>query len=190
MFDSDVVESLHEDHPMQLETPEQYAARLSSYVAGKDHLRTLKRTPAAIAGMLKGVQKSRLLRRPEPDRWSVAEILAHLTEAELVFGYRLRHVVGAPGTPIQAYDQNIWQNNAGYLIRDPKGALAYFTAMRAMNVAFVQSLDEEKRGRYGIHTERGRESVMRMVELFAGHDENHIRQVKAILKPVVASNRK
>lgn len=168
---------------MPPETPEQYAARLSSYVAGKDHLRTLKQTPAAIAGILKGIQKSRLIHRPEPDRWSVAEILAHLAEAELAFGYRLRHVVGAPGTTIQAYDQNIWQNNAGYLIRDPKGTLAYFTAMRAMNVAFVQALDDEKRSRFGIHTERGRESVMRMVELFAGHDENHLRQVKAILKP-------
>lgn len=167
---------------MPLENPEQYAARLSSYVAGKDHLRVLKQTPAALARIARGVQKSRLIRRPEADRWSVAEILAHLAETELAFGYRLRQVVGAPGTAIQAYDQNLWQNNAGYLIQNPMGALRYFTAIRAMNVAFVQALDNEKRERFGIHTERGRESVTRMVELFAGHDENHLRQIRAIVK--------
>lgn len=167
---------------MPVETPEQYAARLSSYVAGKNHLRALQRTPAAIAGLFRGKARAVLTRRPEPGRWSPAEILAHLTEGELVLGYRLRMVVGAPGSTIQAYDQDVWQKQAGYLLTDPVATLRYFTALRMMNLAYVRSLNQEQRERFGIHSERGRESVMRMVELYAGHDENHVRQLRALLK--------
>lgn len=167
---------------MPVETPEQYAARLSSYVAGKDHLRTLKRTPAAIAALFRRKPRTTLTRRPEPGRWSVAEILAHLTEGELVLGYRLRLVVGEPGTAIQAYDQNVWQNQVGYLLKDPAATLRYFTALRMMNLAYVRGLNKEQRERFGMHSERGRESVLRMMELYAGHDENHVRQMRAILK--------
>jgi hypothetical protein len=164
------------------ESPEQYAARLSSYVAGKNHIGVLKRTPDRLTALLKRVSRAHLVRRPHPDRWSVAEILAHLAEAEIAMGYRLRLVVSAPGTPVQAYDQNLWQNNAGYLLRDPRKTLRTFAVLREMNLAFVQTLDADKLDRYGIHAERGRESILKMIELIAGHDQNHLTQIKAILK--------
>ena len=124
-----------------------------------------------------------MTRRPSADVWSVAEIVAHLTEAEIVFGYRLRLVAGASGTPIQAYDQNLWQANAEYLRKNPKETARYFETLRSMNILFIKSLPEDALDRFGMHAERGQESIRRMMELYAGHDENHIRQLAAILKP-------
>ena len=37
---------------------------------------------------------------------------------------------------------------------------------------------------FGIHAERGEESVERIVEMMAGHDINHLRQIEAILAVV------
>lgn len=49
----------------------------------------------AIAHLIKGAKRAKLARRPAPDKWSVSEILAHLSDAELVAGHRMRRVLGA-----------------------------------------------------------------------------------------------
>ena len=115
-------------------------------------------------------------------KWSVAQILAHLAEGEIVIAYRLRLVVGANGTPIQAYDQNKWEQNAGYLRKNAKLALDLFTTLRTNNVAFLKSLTKEQWDNFGMHSERGKESVARMAEMYAGHDVNHLRQIESIVK--------
>ena len=86
------------------------------------------------------------------------------------------------GTPIQAYDQDIWQSHASYLKKNPRKALDLFTELRNSNAAFLKSLSKEQWTRFGIHAERGKESVGRMVELYAGHDVNHLRQIELAVK--------
>jgi len=164
------------------ETPQQYTTRLTGYVQGLDHLKVLQSTPKSIARMIKGKTSSALSKPPAPGKWSISEILAHLAEGEIVFGYRLRLVVSATGTPIQAFDQDIWQANAGYLRKDPQQAFDLFSRLRASNVAFLKSLTKEQWDDFGMHAERGRESVTRMAELYAGHDVNHLRQIELIVR--------
>jgi hypothetical protein len=164
------------------ETTQQYSARLTGYVQGLDHLKVLQSTPKNIARLVKGKPTSALSRPPAPGKWSVAEILAHLAEGEIVFAYRLRMIVSANGIPIQAYDQDIWQSHAGYLKKNPRKALDLFTELRNSNIAFLKSLLKEQWARFGIHAERGEESVGRMAELYAGHDVNHLTQVESLLK--------
>jgi len=165
------------------ESHEQYAARISSYVAGKNFLQQLQQSPGRITTLLRGKRPAVLTRRPSAETWSAAEILAHLTEGEIVFAYRLRLIASASGTPVQAYDQNLWQANAGYLRKNPKETAQSFEILRSMNVRFIKSLPRDVLDRFGMHAERGQESIRRMLELYAGHDENHIRQLMAILRP-------
>ncbi|MGH2567781.1 MAG: DinB family protein [Bacteroidota bacterium] len=163
------------------ETTEQYTARITAYVQGKNHLKVLQATPKKIAGLIKKAPKTKLTKHPEADKWSVAEILAHLAESEIVFGYRLRLVLGANGTPIQAFDQNAWQANAHYLNRDAKNAFQLFEHLRANNIALLKSISKDQWDNYGMHEERGKETVSRMVEMYAGHDVNHVKQIQGIL---------
>lgn len=164
------------------ESPQQYAARISSYVAGKNFLQQIQKTPGRITSLLRGKSTAQLGRRPSPERWSVAEILAHLTEAEIAYGYRIRLIAGASGTPIQAFNQDNWQANARYLQRNAKQTAVFFENLRLLNVLFVKSLPPDILDRFGIHEERGQESIRRLTELMAGHDENHVRQLESILK--------
>ena len=163
------------------ETTQQYVGRITGYVAGKDHFKVLQATPKKIARLLKNVPARTLARKTAQDKWSAAEIVAHLAESEIVFSYRLRLVLGANGTPIQAFDQNSWQENATYIIEDPKAAVRLFRSLRESNVALLQSTPKEQWDRFGMHQERGKETVSRMVEMFAGHDVNHIRQIEIIV---------
>lgn len=163
------------------ETNEQYVARISGYVEGQNHFKVFQSTAGKLQRLLKRVPASRLKKQPAPDKWSVAEILGHLAESEIVFGYRMRMILGSNGTPIQAFDQDKWHANAGYLARNAKMAFELFRIVRESNVALLKSLKKEQWSFYGMHQERGRETIARMVGLYAGHDVNHVKQIEGIL---------
>ena len=164
------------------ETTEQYIARISRYVQGKDHFKVLQSTVKRLKSLIGRSLSRKLLLSPEPGKWSVSEILTHLAESELVFGYRLRLVLGANGTPVQAFDQNQWQANAGYLKKNTKRSFELFRVLRENNIALLRSLTKEQWDAYGMHQERGSENIARMVELYAGHDVNHLQQIEALMK--------
>lgn len=166
------------------ETVQQYIARLLSYSKGKDALRVQKSTPDKVARLLRGLKKSQMMKRYFPGKWSVAEVLCHLSEGELVYGYRLRTIINSSGTKIQAYDQNSWVQNSFYLKRHPEEALQLFKTLRKNNVAFLQSIPKKMWNSFGIHSERGKETIERMAKMLAGHDLNHLRAIEQTVKKV------
>ena len=96
------------------ETPQQYTQRILGHSSGKDPIKLQQAAPRKFAALTKGLSKKRLTRRPEPGKWSIAEILAHMADAELVIGYRLRLILASNGTPIQAFDQDAWAETFNY----------------------------------------------------------------------------
>ncbi len=113
------------------ETPQQYTQRILSHAQGQDAIKVQSSTNKKLARLVKGISTAKLRKRPAPDKWSVAEILAHLADAELVIGWRMRSILGAPGTPIQAFDQNAWVASLHYEKRDPRAIRSSFTALCA-----------------------------------------------------------
>lgn len=164
------------------ETAQQYTERILSYIAGKDPMKLQEETPKKLAALLRGRDRGRLAQRPAPGRWSVAEIVAHLADAEIVLAWRWRQVLSTNGVTIQGYDQGVWADALGYAKRDPKESLASFTTLRAINLKLLKSAPRESWEHYGIHSERGPESMTHMVKMAAGHDLNHIMQIETILK--------
>jgi hypothetical protein len=163
------------------ETPQQYVQRILGYLGGQDPLSIQRRTPRELERLITGAATSRLHQRPVPGKWSVAEILAHLADTEIVASWRIRSILGAPGTPLQAFDQDTWVSAGHYDRRDPRQSLELFRVLREVNVALFTTLTPEQWKHHGIHAERGVETVEHMVRLFAGHDLNHTHQVEQIL---------
>ena len=97
------------------------------------------------------------------------------------YGNRLRLPgPGASGTDIQAFDQDVWATEGRYESANAAVALEAFMALRKLNLAFVKRLPAEKRSRFGIHQERGKESIDHLSRMYAGHDLNHLGQIAAI----------
>jgi len=165
------------------ETIEQYKQRIMGHLGDQQPLKVQAATPGKIAKLMKRAPSARLKKRPAPGKWSVGEILAHLADTELVGGYRVRTILGAPGTPIQAFDQDKWAEAENYAKRDPKQSLRTFTTLREANLALLKSLKPEQWRHFGIHAERGEESIERIAQMYAGHDINHLKQIEAILAP-------
>ncbi len=165
-----------------METPQQYSARILGNIEGQDALKVLKASPKKIKKIIKGVKKKTLYKRPESDAWSAAEIIAHLAETELVLGWRYRTTAEKNGAIIQPFDQDAWAKNSQYRECDVNEMLELFSVLRAANMRFIAGLPTAALENTGIHQERGMESIRHMINLEAGHDLNHIKQIKRILK--------
>jgi hypothetical protein len=165
------------------ETPAQYTQRILAHTQQQDPIKLLAATPKKLERLVKGVSPARIRKKPAPDRWSVAEILAHLADVEIVIGWRIRSILGAPGTEVQAYDQNAWNVSLHYDKRDPRKDLVQQRILREANLALLKTLTPAQWKLFGIHSERGQESVEHTVRMIAGHDVNHIQQIERILAP-------
>jgi uncharacterized damage-inducible protein DinB len=163
------------------ETAQQYIARILGNVEGQNAMKVQSSTPKKIARLIRGLSPSKLRKRPEPDKWSVAEILAHLADCETVTAWRMRQILGAPGTSIQPFDQDAWAVALHYSKRDARKSLAHFTAMREANLALLKSLAPEQWKQFGMHAERGQESIEHILRLNAGHDLNHLAQIERLV---------
>ena len=166
------------------ETPQQYTQRILGYLEGTRPLAVLAATAATLEGLIEGVSTDALRKRPAPDKWSASEILAHLADGEIVGAFRMRLILGSPGTPVLAFDQDTWVTSGHYDARDPRKSLAQFRVLRDANLALLESLTPEQWTDYGIHSERGQESIEQIVRMFAGHDINHLRQIEHILRKI------
>jgi hypothetical protein len=163
------------------ETQAQYKARILRHLGSRDPLPLLAAAPATLAALLARVPPGALDRRPAAGKWSIREIVAHLGDDELVGAYRVRLILSAPGTDIQAFDQDIWAVTGRYATVDPTTALTLFRVLREANLALWRSLTPAEWDLVGLHAERGPESVRDIAAYYAGHDLNHFAQIEAIL---------
>lgn len=164
------------------ETPQQYTKRILGYQKGRRPVTILSSTPRQIARLVHGVSRRKLSSRPGRGKWSVAEILAHLADTELVTGFRIRLVLGSNRTSIQAFDQDVWADSSRYAKHNPRLSLDAYRIQRERNIQLLRLLPRRMWKYYGMHSERGRETITRMTEMMAGHDLNHLMQIKRIIR--------
>jgi hypothetical protein len=120
-------------------------------------------------------------RRPEaPGKWSILQVLEHLTDQETVAAYRLRSVIAEDEPALRGYDQDRWTARLRYGNAPAGQVLAELTTLRARNLRLYGALDDREFERVGLHSERGRESARRLCELTAAHDLVHRRQIARI----------
>ncbi|HEY2645866.1 MAG TPA: DinB family protein [Candidatus Acidoferrales bacterium] len=163
------------------ETPQEYIQRIMAQLGGKDPRKVQAGTASQLKRLIQRASPAKLRKRPAPGKWSAAEILAHLADSEIVVGWRIRQILGAPGTPIQAFDQDSWAAAGHYEKRDARKSLEQFRIVREANLALLKSLTPEQCKHHGMHTERGAETIEHIISMMAGHDLNHSAQVERIV---------
>jgi hypothetical protein len=116
--------------------------------------------------------------KPAPGKWSAAEIVSHLADCEIVFAFRLRQTLAEDNPTIQPFDQDKWA--AQYPGIPAAQALEAFSALRHWNLRLIQSALPSAAGRPMTHPERGTMTFQTVVETMAGHDLNHLAQLRHI----------
>jgi hypothetical protein len=164
------------------ETAEQYIQRILGYVQGQDAIKVQRATAGKLKKLVRGLTPKQLKWRLEPAKWAIAEILAHLADTEIVASWRMRSVIGENGITIQPFDQDAWASVFQYGKREAKRSLEIFQILRANNLALLKEIPRETWDNYGMHLERGKETIAHLTRMFAGHDTNHILQIERIVK--------
>ena len=159
-----------------------YIRKIDSYRAGRPAMPLLRTGPGKIARAVQGLTPSQVRRRPARGKWSISEIVGHLLDTEIVYGFRCRMALSESGRPVQAYNQSVWTETLRHRRRSVPRTVAQIQLLRKINLELVGSVPRQTWKRYGEHPERGRESVRRTLELVAGHDLNHLDQIQAIKK--------
>ena len=164
-----------------VEQASEYIAAILGLLGDQRPLDVLPRTETALRQRIAG-HKRELLTWPEaPGKWSVAQVLQHLADSDLVWGYRLRMVLAHDRPALTGYDQDAWAERLRYGDADPEQALQDFSVLRRANLSLLERAAPEDLKRVGVHNERGEESVEHMMRLYAGHDLLHLRQIDRIL---------
>jgi DinB superfamily len=141
-------------------------------------LERFRRGAEMVAVSITGAAGSELDFVPEPGKWSIRQIMAHLADSEMVAGGRLRQIIAEDNPRIQAYDQNAWAANLDYAKRKTSQALETFRRIRSENYELLKDLPPATFEREGIHTERGQLSLKYLLQLMAEHAENHAAQLR------------
>lgn len=142
----------------------------------------LATTAAEIALLLEAIGSEKDAVAPAPGKWGPAEIVCHLADCELVFGFRLRQTLAEDAPTIQPFDQDRWA--ASYPGIAAERALIAFSALRAWNVLLIDAALPFAAGRQVTHPERGTMTFLTLVETMAGHDLNHLGQLRRLTPSV------
>jgi hypothetical protein len=166
------------------ETAQQYIARIFAFSEGKDPRAVLASTPERLRALVASTPPDVWQRKPAPDKWSAGAVLAHLADAEIVAGWRVRLILGQDGAPLQPFDQEVWANAFRYEQVDLHESLATFRAARASLLSLLSRVETDRQTHHGIHAERGVETIDHLMRLYAGHDLNHLAQIERLVAPV------
>ena len=138
----------------------------------------LAQTGNALAEYLEVIGADRAKLEPAPGKWSAAEIISHLADCELVFGFRLRQTLAENSPTIQPFDQDKWA--VMYQGIPAPLALEVFSGLRKWNLQLILKALPVATDRPLTHPERGTMTFRTVVETMAGHDLNHLGQLKKI----------
>ena len=151
--------------------------RLLALVGEQDTLDALEESGRRVEAVVRRLGAARLRDPWGPGKWAGWQVLAHLTDSELVQGFRSRQILAEQPHTVQEYDESAWLALYGDGI-DTDAALATFVAARRWNLRLLRTLTPAQLARVGFHPKRGPEPLAITLRAFAGHTYNHLAQLE------------
>jgi hypothetical protein len=132
-----------------------------------------------VSEALAGAPDDELDTAPGEGKWTARQIVHHLADSEMTSAIRLRLLVAAPDPHIVGYDQEEFARKLYYEDRPIEASLDAFNAARRTTAEILDRMSEAEWLREGRHTEHGRYTVYKWLELYAVHAHAHADQILA-----------
>jgi uncharacterized damage-inducible protein DinB len=148
------------------------------------HIDAIERGPSMVVAAAAGADESALRFKPAPDKWCILEILGHLADVEVIYGYRLRQMIADKQPTIAPIDQDDWARHLGYLEAKPAELLEAYQAARRANVRLLRRLQPaDLDSKSAFHPEKKRQvTLSELLGMMAIHDPNHAGQIERLKK--------
>ena len=141
----------------------------------------LEATPGILRGLMSELTDDDARWKPAPDRFSVAEVLAHLSHSEgHCYRMRVDRFLAETRPTFEPDDAQMYLDL--YRDADPEDAFDHFEEQRETNVEYLRDLPSEAGGRVALHREAGQITLNQMLHEWALHDLGHIRQIAELVR--------
>jgi hypothetical protein len=161
-----------------------YTGAVLDLLGDRKPMDVLQETAPALRQFLGGLTEPQIAAPEATGKWSVRQVVQHLADSELVWGYRLRMVLAQDRPRLTGYDQDLWAERLRYDEANAALAVDDFEVLRRSNLRLLAGASRDAFKRVGVHAERGEESVEHMIRLYAGHDLLHLAQLDRIRRAV------
>jgi hypothetical protein len=154
--------------------PAAYVRALVDTLGDREPLEVLRQTPTAVRALCAGLTDVQWRRPMAEGEWTALQVVGHLLDVEVVYGFRWRLILTQDRPSYPGYDEKRWS-----LLPRPAPAqlLAALEGLRAVNLAVLDGVDDGGRRRLGVHGEQGEEQFDLTVRKVAGHDLAHLNQL-------------
>jgi hypothetical protein len=129
-----------------------------------------------VADSLVGASEAELDARPGPGKWSAREVVHHLADSEMTAGMRLRLLLALDRPEIKGYDQDQFARRLFY-DRPIEASLEAFKSARRSTAEILDRMTDADWAREGTHSEHGRYTIPRWLEIYADHAHKHAEQI-------------
>lgn len=142
-----------------------------------DIVETLERDLPGALAFFRGMPEDKALHRYAEGKWSIKQIIGHLSDAERVFQYRAMRFSRNDPQPIPGFDENLYVDNARFDEIPTSDLIDELENIRKASVLLLKQLDEEAFGRRGV-ANNNEMSVRALAWVMAGHLQHHIEVVR------------
>jgi hypothetical protein len=125
--------------------------------------------------------------RPEPEEFSVHEIIVHCADSETNSHSRIRYLMTEDNATIIGYDPGVWAQTFHYLDHPLDAAMLTVEAVRANTVPILKRAPDSAWAKAGTHTEMGRYSAEDWLRVYAAHCHDHAKQIEAVIEAWTAT---
>jgi len=150
-----------------------YYGRYIDKVPDGDLLRTLEDQGRETQAVLAGLSEAKALHRYAPGKWSVKEVVGHVTDTERVFSYRALRFARGDATALPGFDENAWVPAGSFDARSLADLAAELDAVRRATLALFRGLDAAALARRGTASDNA-VSVRAIAWIIAGHERHHV----------------
>ncbi|MCS0787945.1 DinB family protein [Cytobacillus pseudoceanisediminis] len=120
--------------------------------------------------------------KPGKEKWSIHQIIIHITDSELVSTHRLKKVLSEPEPLLTSPDQDAWVNSLSYDQLDREQYLLLFKMLRSSMLPILHNLKAEQLERVGVYADAGRFTFKELLEFRVEHIRGHIGQIERVKK--------
>jgi rubrerythrin len=146
----------------------------------EDIFNILEGIPDEVEACIKNVDQTVLQKKPSPDEWSIAEIIGHMLETDLLFVERAQTLLETQGIDLP-WPMPPWklQEGKGYETMQPAELIVHMRAARTQSLALIRAMTEDDWIRKGLSF-GSKVSMLDLGTWLANHDRGHLWQIKRL----------
>ena len=154
-----------------------YYGRYIELVPEGDIVRMLGTQLEETVAFLRGIPAERSLHRYAEGKWSIRDVVQHLSDTERIFAYRALRIARGDTTPLPSFDENAYAPVAHADRREWPALIAEFGAVRRATIALLEGLSAEDAGRTGTASQHVI-SARALAWITAGHERHHVSVIR------------